>query len=879
MAQTGVQLTPLRRVEQNNHQISNISSTHNRRREKMGDMAPAQPLLLSCLLTIRPSVVGLDLRCQTPKIGDEIVEEGLLSHHQQQPQQVEINNIPLASQPNTTRRKPDPSLVDGPRENYLKIGVPLYEASIRCNRKVVKAILDKQPELVRYSITDHGETVLHVAASAKGDPKDVKEFVKYLVGEMDIEDLALQNENSNTALYLAAAAGNLETVKIMVEKNRILLTIPGAKGMLPLYAAVLFGNYDVAKYLYENSKELCGDDGWTDQNRGWLLHKCVENDMFDIALEIVKKYPTVGSGSVLSVLARKPEAFHETQSNFLEKAINFSKHLCSLMFTTNQPCEDNHPKDGNGSAPKDTHMDASEGSAPESNHLDASEGSAPEDNHLEVGNGSDPEDNHLKAGNGSALEDYHMDARSGNAPEDNQLDDGNRSALVDLTQKPVASPETKSNSIWKTIKSVFACIGSKVGTPQKESNALLLLRVIWGDIAKKPKNKIDEILRGPADSVKRDNKTVSGWAIQAMQLQQLITQHVDRMEVETKTKNPVELQNNIFKHLVEMDADTQKIIKGAPNSIEEDNQSISSNGEALELQNLIFRHIVDMHGETQKIMKRKISPEDQVSALQKLIFEHIEKMRKDTEKIITKPRSEKKTYSSRVLFIAAEVGNTNFLIELIRQYPDLIWKVNDDNQTIFHIAVKHRHEGIYNLLYEIGAMKDLITPLKDSKENNMLHLVGKIVKQKRLEDVSGVALQMQRELLWFHEVWNMIPSSYRERKNKDGLTPHELFRMEHKELVKQGEKWLKGTATRSMVVAALIVTIVFATAFTVPGGYSQTNGMPFFHSKTTFKIFVVADAISLFLSTASILIFLSILTSRYAESDFLESLPKKLISG
>ncbi|MFS7927996.1 putative PGG domain-containing protein [Helianthus anomalus] len=134
-------------------------------------------------------------------------------------------------------------------------------------------------------------------------------------------------------------------------------------------------------------------------------------------------------------------------------------------------------------------------------------------------------------------------------------------------------------------------------------------------------------------------------------------------------------------------------------------------------------------------------------------------------------------------------------------------------------------------------------------------------------------------LFVLQEVKNMIPPSYRERKNEDGLTPHELFRMEHKELGTQGEKWMKGTATRCMVVAALIATIVFAAAFTVPGGYSQTNGIPFYHLKATFMIFVVADAISLFVSVASIFIFLYILTSRYAESDFLESLPRKLISG
>ncbi|GKA83078.1 ankyrin repeat-containing domain, PGG domain protein, partial [Tanacetum coccineum] len=270
---------------------------------------------------------------------------------------------------------------------------------------------------------------------------------------------------------------------------------------------------------------------------------------------------------------------------------------------------------------------------------------------------------------------------------------------------------------------------------------------------------------------------------------------------------------------------------------------------------------------------------------QKVDTEALEMLRIIWEDIVRKPKNRSPVDEIKkddgllldTMFIAA--GNTKFIVELIRQYPDLIWKVNDNNQTIFHIAVKHRHEGVYNLLYEIGSMKDLITPLRDENDNNMLHLVGKSAKRKRLQDVSGVAFQMQRELLWFKEVESMIPPSYRERKNKDGLTPHELFTKEHKDLVTKGEEWMKGTANQCMVVAALIATIVFAAAFTVPGGYNQTNGIPIFKSKAIFMVFVVADAISLFSSAASILMFLSILTSRYAERDFLQSLPKKLMLG
>ncbi|GKB08822.1 retrovirus-related pol polyprotein from transposon TNT 1-94 [Tanacetum coccineum] len=154
-----------------------------------------------------------------------------------------------------------------------------------------------------------------------------------------------------------------------------------------------------------------------------------------------------------------------------------------------------------------------------------------------------------------------------------------------------------------------------------------------------------------------------------------------------------------------------------------------------------------------------------------------------------------------------------------------------------------------------------------------------LLRKKNLEDVSRATLQMQRELLWFKEVERMIPPSHRERKNKDGFTPRELFTMEHQYQIVEGEKWMKSTASQCMVVATLIATIVFAVAFTVPGGYHQNDGIPMFSQKLSFMAFVVADATSLFMLIALILTFLSILTSRYAERNFERSLPMKLMAG
>lgn len=103
----------------------------------------------------------------------------------------------------------------------------------------------------------------------------------------------------------------------------------------------------------------------------------------------------------------------------------------------------------------------------------------------------------------------------------------------------------------------------------------------------------------------------------------------------------------------------------------------------------------------------------------------------------------------RLIFVAAELGNTVFLTELLHSYPDLIWRVDNQDSNIFHIAVLHRHEGIFNLIYEIGSIKDLIVSYRDDDRNNMLHLAGKLACPSRLNIISGAALQMQRELLWF----------------------------------------------------------------------------------------------------------------------------------
>ncbi|GLT34782.1 hypothetical protein SLA2020_092780 [Shorea laevis] len=230
-------------------------------------------------------------------------------------------------------------------------------------------------------------------------------------------------------------------------------------------------------------------------------------------------------------------------------------------------------------------------------------------------------------------------------------------------------------------------------------------------------------------------------------------------------------------------------------------------------------------------------------------------------------------------FEATKQGMIEFVIELLKVTQPLYY-TDEDGRSVFTIAIQYRRENIFNLQYGIhDAWRAEILNLIDKKGNSMLHVAGEIAPDFRLARISNSALRMQRELQWFKEVKRIVPEWCKEFKNHNGETPYEVFTERHKELVKEGAEWMTKTSQSFTVVGALIVTILFAAAFTLPGGNDQNTGFPMFLRKRSFMIFIISDAVSFFAASTSVLMFLGILTSRLAQEDFLESLPRKLIIG
>ena len=115
----------------------------------------------------------------------------------------------------------------------------------------------------------------------------------------------------------------------------------------------------------------------------------------------------------------------------------------------------------------------------------------------------------------------------------------------------------------------------------------------------------------------------------------------------------------------------------------------------------------------------------------------------------------------------------------------------------------------------------------------------------------------------------VVPPAFKEMKNGNGEKPYVLFARTHEELRTKAEKWMMETSEYSMVVATLISFIMFTA--------KKADGLK--DSPNLVRVFSVSCAIALFCSSTSLVMFLSILTSRYSYNDFLVWLLVRLMIG
>ncbi|KAG4971234.1 hypothetical protein JHK82_036901 [Glycine max] len=230
------------------------------------------------------------------------------------------------------------------------------------------------------------------------------------------------------------------------------------------------------------------------------------------------------------------------------------------------------------------------------------------------------------------------------------------------------------------------------------------------------------------------------------------------------------------------------------------------------------------------------------------------------------------------ILIAAKMGVAEMVEKILETDPVAIHDVDADNKNVVLLAIENRQPHVYSLLNERSMIKETAFRQVDNQGNSALHLAATYRSYKPWR-VPGAALQMQWEYKWYKLVKNSMPPNFYERYNENGQTAKQVFISTHERLAKEGGKWLSKTSESCSLVAALVATVAFTTSTAVPGGPNQNTGYPLFQGRLAFNIFAVASLVALCSSVTALVLFLSILTSRFQEKDFAMDLPRKLLLG
>ncbi|KAE9606603.1 hypothetical protein Lal_00026014 [Lupinus albus] len=229
--------------------------------------------------------------------------------------------------------------------------------------------------------------------------------------------------------------------------------------------------------------------------------------------------------------------------------------------------------------------------------------------------------------------------------------------------------------------------------------------------------------------------------------------------------------------------------------------------------------------------------------------------------------------------IAAKNGIVEMVREILSKIPSALHDTTTEKRNVFHVAVKNRQPLVVETLIKqlTKQNKENMIEAVDKDENTVLHLAAEQLDNETAWKIPGSAMQMMWDITWFKYIKTEVPEHFVFRRNIQDKTAGELFKSNHKELVKESSEWLKETSESCSVVAALIAGVSFATSGTVPGGTDK--GKPYLEDRPAFKAFAISSLIGLCFSVTALIMFLSILTSRKQAKDFRRSLPQKLLLG
>ncbi|XP_021769506.1 ankyrin repeat-containing protein ITN1-like [Chenopodium quinoa] len=236
------------------------------------------------------------------------------------------------------------------------------------------------------------------------------------------------------------------------------------------------------------------------------------------------------------------------------------------------------------------------------------------------------------------------------------------------------------------------------------------------------------------------------------------------------------------------------------------------------------------------------------------------------------------------LHLAAKKGCIEIVKEILKKYPQAVDYLNNNQENLFHVAIKSRNDKIIDIVSERKLLRRGQLAAVDNKFNTIMHMVGykpSIIEGEALMDTTFKTPigQLSDEIKLLEKLEGLCPKYLINHRNKDNLTARELFAKTNTGLRKDAKDYLKQTAEHCTVVTVLIATVAFAAAYTVPGGPDERTGLPVLLGKPLFLVFTITDVLSLGFGLTAVVIFLTILTSQFRMKDFEKTLPQRLLLG
>ncbi|PON63720.1 Ankyrin repeat-containing protein [Parasponia andersonii] len=226
------------------------------------------------------------------------------------------------------------------------------------------------------------------------------------------------------------------------------------------------------------------------------------------------------------------------------------------------------------------------------------------------------------------------------------------------------------------------------------------------------------------------------------------------------------------------------------------------------------------------------------------------------------------------LLVAAKMGVREMVEKILDEYPVAIEDSDQEGKNVVLLAIENRHPQVYIFLKEKYSKKPYIFQKIDTQGNSALHMAAHLQGNWSWRIPRSV-VQMHQEIKWYKFVKSSMPQDFFFRRNKKRKTPKEVFIETHGQLLKDVNEWLNRISEACSVVAALVASVAFATAAAVPGG-TKPEGVPTLEGKPAFNVFGLASVVAFCSSVTSLVLFLSLLASRYQYAlDF----PLKLFLG